>query len=637
MKKSSIKQPFRFPISKQKEITIASLSISRKEELATLQKNISNLENQLNTLEAINATSVDVTGPIEAMKDCIRKEKIKVVSLENFFSSSSASTKNLTNINSKHPKKNLSRMGLPNHYPIVEDNDIYTLIFNFLSKSSPCSQTAQTLRKELQQHQLLRRPITFPWEEGKEEKNNMLFPITNVKSDHLRRILSTSLVLLSCAESNHVQSSSLLDSTLPDAVERMLVEAWVGGKSNMNDYKQNIKTTLVESLIQLRETTKEYNHTKRKYEEWEEDPLSVHRITIKRSSANESYGIRVSINLETKPRRCVLHAVDRITATSEGDEEESNGRKLLREMSAGGDRCTILRINGTKPINVNHATQLMTKNGRLSSVIEVQQEKYSDIEILRREQSGKYLREKFVDAKEKKAELERIIQDCRDSLSDSSIGSECTSASSSLNHTSIYSNQLGYITDPPTIPHGLLRRSLGRRNSGCGSSCGGQRGGGGGSSRLSVYGNSNCSGISPLFASLHLSRMKVNYEVDGHLSQPVYCVVHGKRGEYVITGADDHLVKIWASKSGRLMYTIRGHKNVITDIVISPDNTNVASASADKTIRISSFRNGETKNILQGHTQQINQVCYDELTGCLISCSDDGKLYSFLVVLFFFL
>ena len=119
--------------------------------------------------------------------------------------------------------------------------------------------------------------------------------------------------------------------------------------------------------------------------------------------------------------------------------------------------------------------------------------------------------------------------------------------------------------------------------------------------------------------------MKECYQVDGHLSAPVYCVVHDRKGDYVITGADETLVKVWSAHSGRLMYTIRGHQGFITDIAVSPDNRTVATASADKTIRVSSLRNGETKNVLQGHGLQVNLICYDVLTSCLVTCSDDGS------------
>ena len=47
-------------------------------------------------------------------------------------------------------------------------------------------------------------------------------------------------------------------------------------------------------------------------------------------------------------------------------------------------------------------------------------------------------------------------------------------------------------------------------------------------------------------------------------------------------GADDGLVKIWCSRNGRLLATLRGHHAEVSDIAISQDNTLIASASNDK-------------------------------------------------------
>src|SRR5699024_9818380 len=51
----------------------------------------------------------------------------------------------------------------------------------------------------------------------------------------------------------------------------------------------------------------------------------------------------------------------------------------------------------------------------------------------------------------------------------------------------------------------------------------------------------------------------------GHLSS-VYCVLFDRTGKYIITGADDKLVKIWSAIDGRLLMTLRGHSEEITDI-----------------------------------------------------------------------
>lgn len=47
-------------------------------------------------------------------------------------------------------------------------------------------------------------------------------------------------------------------------------------------------------------------------------------------------------------------------------------------------------------------------------------------------------------------------------------------------------------------------------------------------------------------------------------------------------GADDSLVKIWSTRDGHLLATLRGHNAEITDIAINCENTLVAAGSCDK-------------------------------------------------------
>eukprot|EP00946_MAST-07B_sp_MAST-7B-sp1_P000068 g68.t1 len=80
------------------------------------------------------------------------------------------------------------------------------------------------------------------------------------------------------------------------------------------------------------------------------------------------------------------------------------------------------------------------------------------------------------------------------------------------------------------------------------------------------------------------------------------------------------------------MYTVRGHRNVITHFAIDPHNRVIASASTDGVlgstkdldVRISSLRSGETQNVLRGHTDTINLVSFDPNSGCLVTVSDDS-------------
>ena len=74
--------------------------------------------------------------------------------------------------------------------------------------------------------------------------------------------------------------------------------------------------------------------------------------------------------------------------------------------------------------------------------------------------------------------------------------------------------------------------------------------------------------------------------LSGHQNFAVYSVAFDASGDFVVTGADDYLAKVWHAPSATLCHTLRGHKGVISDVAVSPCNLLVASASDDGTCRL---------------------------------------------------
>ncbi|KAH8076726.1 hypothetical protein JL721_750 [Aureococcus anophagefferens] len=80
--------------------------------------------------------------------------------------------------------------------------------------------------------------------------------------------------------------------------------------------------------------------------------------------------------------------------------------------------------------------------------------------------------------------------------------------------------------------------------------------------------------------------------LSGHQNFAVYSVAFDASGDFVVTGADDYLAKVWHAPSATLCHTLRGHKGVISDVAVSPCNLLVASASDDGTCRLHRLRDG---------------------------------------------
>lgn len=115
----------------------------------------------------------------------------------------------------------------------------------------------------------------------------------------------------------------------------------------------------------------------------------------------------------------------------------------------------------------------------------------------------------------------------------------------------------------------------------------------------------------------------------GHRSA-VYCVLCDFKNRYVITGADDRLVKIWSRNTGYLLRTCRGHQGDITDLAISMDSELLVSASNDSTLRVWLLERdklGECLAVHNEHTKPITSVrfcTHPKGLHTIFSASEDG-------------
>jgi len=67
---------------------------------------------------------------------------------------------------------------------------------------------------------------------------------------------------------------------------------------------------------------------------------------------------------------------------------------------------------------------------------------------------------------------------------------------------------------------------------------------------------------------------------------PVRDAAFSPKGDRILSGGDDKLVKVWNAADGKELKSFPGHGAAVTGISLSADATKVASASADKTIKV---------------------------------------------------
>ncbi|CAF0748059.1 unnamed protein product [Brachionus calyciflorus] len=127
----------------------------------------------------------------------------------------------------------------------------------------------------------------------------------------------------------------------------------------------------------------------------------------------------------------------------------------------------------------------------------------------------------------------------------------------------------------------------------------------------------------------HYRSITVQKRIFGHLSA-VYCVCFDRTGRYILTGADDNLIKAWSAHDGRLLATFRGHEKEISDIDINFENTLLASGSCDKTLRIWNLKTTECTFVLQSHTSMVTSIEFSPYcrgnTRWLASSGSDGVI-----------
>lgn len=94
-------------------------------------------------------------------------------------------------------------------------------------------------------------------------------------------------------------------------------------------------------------------------------------------------------------------------------------------------------------------------------------------------------------------------------------------------------------------------------------------------------------------------------------------------GDRFATAAEDGLVRVWQTSTGKRILDLEGHGAAALDVRFSPDGKRIASCGLDKTIRLWDSVNGQAKITLRGHDELVWTVAFSPDGQKLVSASFD--------------
>jgi WD40 repeat protein/tRNA A-37 threonylcarbamoyl transferase component Bud32/tetratricopeptide (TPR) repeat protein len=125
----------------------------------------------------------------------------------------------------------------------------------------------------------------------------------------------------------------------------------------------------------------------------------------------------------------------------------------------------------------------------------------------------------------------------------------------------------------------------------------------------------------------------------GH-TKPLWSVAFSPDGKRIASSGDDNTVRVWNALTGRQLLTFRGHRNRppdkpntivlsvdgsgVNSVAFSPDGNWLASGAWDRTVKVWDPATGKVRFTLEGHKGGVGRVAFSPDGKYLASASTDG-------------
>lgn len=122
----------------------------------------------------------------------------------------------------------------------------------------------------------------------------------------------------------------------------------------------------------------------------------------------------------------------------------------------------------------------------------------------------------------------------------------------------------------------------------------------------------------------------VKHTLVGH-GTDIYSVDASADGRFIISGSGDKKAKLWNLETGELLRTLgdefnQGPKDGITSVSVSPTSQHVAAGSLDKVVRVWDVETGRLVRKFDGHKDSVYSVAFSPDGRLLLSGSLDKTL-----------
>ncbi|KAF5707242.1 hypothetical protein FMUND_11200 [Fusarium mundagurra] len=112
---------------------------------------------------------------------------------------------------------------------------------------------------------------------------------------------------------------------------------------------------------------------------------------------------------------------------------------------------------------------------------------------------------------------------------------------------------------------------------------------------------------------------------EGH-SENVNSVAFSHDSKKIASASADKTIRIWNAKTGECEQVLEDHSGCVNSVVFSHDSTKLASASYDETIQIWDAETGEYEQVLEDHSNNVNSVVFSHDSKRVASGSFDKTI-----------